>query len=67
MLSRWPEDITEKDGQGQTLLHVACSYKAPVNVVSLFLNNLPEAIKEKDSHGLMPLHCACSHRAPVDV
>eukprot|EP00957_Ditylum_brightwellii_P045272 3432234-Ditylum_brightwellii.AAC.1 len=52
---------------GETALHLACEYRASLDVISLLLSSWPDAVKEKNSQEDIPLHVACTHGASLDM
>jgi len=67
LLESWPDASREKDSNGLTPLHYACSNGASLDVVSLLLKSWPGAVREKDSFGLTPLHYAIRNGTSSDI
>eukprot|EP00957_Ditylum_brightwellii_P056146 4256700-Ditylum_brightwellii.AAC.1 len=67
LLEEEPKEAYGQDNNGNTPLHWACCFGAPVEVVSALLTEWPEAAQEQGLHCQIPLHTACSNKAPVDV
>eukprot|EP00957_Ditylum_brightwellii_P170591 12985207-Ditylum_brightwellii.AAC.1 len=61
-----PDAIRERNKEGMTPLHSACSYQASVEVVSLLLEIWPAAVMEKDNYRMTPLHNSCEFEAPFE-
>ena len=65
LVEAYPESAKMIDDDGETLLHIACATKAPVEVVEYLLLLWPEAAEVANSKGEYPLHLACATgRAP---
>lgn len=59
-----PASIHEKGVFGNTALHSACAYQAPLETVSYFLNNMtPQEAGQRNKHGYTPLHNVCEYGA----
>ena len=56
-----------KDTQGNLMLHYACQYRSPDEVVRKLVQRNPESPQAPDSHGNLPLHVAVSFHASEAV
>jgi hypothetical protein len=50
---------------GWLLLHLACEYRASLEVVQLFWEQWQEATKTTNKNGFLPMDIACSNEAPL--
>ena len=55
-----PSSVQRTNDDGETLLHIACATKAPVEVVEYLLNQWPQASEVANNKGELPLHLACA-------
>uniref|UniRef100_A0A7S2EH29 Uncharacterized protein n=1 Tax=Ditylum brightwellii TaxID=49249 RepID=A0A7S2EH29_9STRA len=76
LIKRWFHDLTKGGGGhghhhnnncGDNLLHIACRYKAPLEVVSLLIQRYPRYLNGENDNGEVPLHVACAYKAPFDI
>lgn len=56
-----PQLAAVKNKQGQTPLHVACSYRASPDIVAAIIESYPEAAGMADASGSCPLHLLCDY------
>lgn len=52
---------------GSIPLHIACEYKAPLDVVQFLVKQWPDSVKTADIFGNLPLHKACANKASLAV
>ena len=58
--------IRSLDHRGNTPLHVACRFKAPVVILGLLVQANAAALCTADRTGALPLHVACRSNASID-
>jgi ankyrin repeat protein len=59
IIRHWPQVLTEKDDNGSTPLHLACSSGAHPTVIQLLVDWGSKAIEMTNIGGNTPLHMAC--------
>mmetsp|Transcript_11311 Transcript_11311/g.15853 ORF Transcript_11311/g.15853 Transcript_11311/m.15853 type:complete len:538 (+) Transcript_11311:2-1615(+) len=60
LVKNFPRALTSKLMPGANLpLHLACTWEAPDDVISLLVEYDPQTTKGIDELGNVPLHCAC--------
>ena len=67
LLQMFPdESIRSLDHRGNTPLHVACRFKAPVDILRLLVQANPDALSTADDTEALPLHVACRSNVSID-
>jgi len=56
--------MRQHDNTGALPFHVACRTAAPVEILSLLLQEYPGALHVTNNNGSFPSHCACQANAP---
>lgn len=54
-------------GAKHTILHYACQFRPPLDVIKILYHAHPQVIFEKDCKGRYALHIACKHGCSPDV
>lgn len=52
---------------GNLVLHEACKYNAPTDVVDALVEANDKAVSTKGYAGYLPLHCACAHGGSIEL
>jgi len=62
-----PTDVNWRDKNNNSALHLAVTFKPPLNAIIVLVASSPDIIKMKTSKGETPLHLACSKGASPEV
>jgi ankyrin repeat protein len=60
-------NVTFRDKNGDTALHLACIGNPPIDTVEALLTACPELACARNNYGNLPLHVSCSYRASSNV
>merc|ERR1719203_2427179 len=60
-------ELTSADGLKQSVLHYACRFQAPLNVIKKIVKNGEYQLRQEDNMWRFPFHVAVKHDAPFDV
>merc|ERR1712176_341887 len=60
-------EITLEDGSYESILHYACRFQAPLNVIKKIVKNGDHQLRQEDNMWRFPLHVAVKYDAPYDV
>jgi len=67
LLKAYPEGVRALTTRGNTPLHEACKYGAPISVIEILISHYPSALRHANEKGQLPIDRAQSAKASDEV